>query len=331
MGTGNSKVPAVGKTENPVEKEAEVDEDLYGNLGLEEDPDEGDPRPEKKPAAKKDDDTTLETVDHPKRLVRRAKDTGLTEADVSEFKTSEELEDAVYVREREVIAELRGRTKATEKPKEEEKKVEEEKVDWGAFEIEDEEGKKRVIQESDIAKPIVHVVKKLVKEISELRGKLASRDEREKAIEEKTTEQILDTAFNKFTSKLGTGTARDVKDTPFLRRRQAVFLQLRTMPDDEKKGLTIEEAVVKVMKDLYDVDPDGEEDEEVAEKKPKKKSKEEELKQKFKDGKISKPTSRKAADPPKGDKKARSSVKELIDSWGDDDDDEDSEDEGSEY
>ena len=326
MAKGNEKVPTVGKTE----KESEVDEDLYGNIDIEEDDDKGDPIPAKKTVAKKDDDTTLEAIEHPKRLLRRAKDTGLTEAELAEYKTSEELEEAVYVREREVIAELRGRTKATEKTKEEEKKVEEDKVDWGTYEIEDEDGKKRVIQESDIAKPIVHVVKKLVKEIGELKGKLASKDQQEKAIQEKTTEQLLDTAFNKFTSKLGKGTAKDVKDTAFMKRRQAVYLQVSLIPDSEKASLTLEQAVVKVMKDLYDVEPDSEKAEEV-EQKPKKKNKEEDLKQKFKDGKVSKPTARKAGDLPKGDKKARSSVKELVDSWGEEDGDDDDDDDDSEY
>lgn len=333
MGKVNTPSANGNGTAVPSKGTPQVDDDPFGkseyaaDTEAEDAEDEGDPIPAVKAKRPADPDPVEKPI-HSKRLLKRAKDAGFSDEEVAAFESSEDLDEGVYVREREIVAELRGEVK-TKPGKGVTDKVEEDKIDWGAFEIEGDDGKKRVIAEEDIAAPIVHVVKGMAKKIKELEGKLKVRDERDIAAVEATQEQQLDTAFNKY-PQLGKGSAKDVANTPFMRRRMAVFVQLRTMPQEVQRKLTIEQAVAKVMKDLYDAEA---EEADAAEIKPapaaKKPKPADDLKDKFKAGRLAKPTGRKATDLPRGKEKAKAALAEWWDENMANEDDED--DDSSEY
>lgn len=337
-----AKTATVAPSANGHTKSVVADDDAYGNYEYDtegEVVDPGDPLVEDEKAEVKEDELAeegekkpeekaeekpVEKVVHPKALLRRARDMGLSAAE-TEALSADDLEDRVYVLEREALAELRGQTKA--KPKEEakpEKAVDDEAIDWGGFEYEFDDGK-RVVEEKDISAPLVHVVKSLQKQIRALERSAKERADAEARSVEANFEQQLDTEFNKY-PVLGKGKATDVKGTPFMDRRMAVFMRLKAMSAEEQRQTSMDKAVAKIVKDLFEgtaavavEETDGKVTKEVKRT----------TLDRFKEGSVAKPTGRKAQDLPKGRKKAEQSVADwLEENISDDDEDSDSD---SEY
>jgi hypothetical protein len=281
----------------------------------------------------KDEDEEEETVKHvhSTKLLRRAAAVGIKAAD-AESVEPEELEDRVYVAEREAVAELRARAALAEKKPEPAKAKADEEVaiDWGTFEIEV-DGEKIKVTEDKINPAIVKVVKDLKKEIRDLKTEVAAKESQRAAASEQTLEQQLDTAMDRH-EFLGKGTAATLQGTKYLKRRVSVYMQLKAMSPEDRAATTIRDAVDSIADELYDSKPGKKKAEEAEEAEPaKKKPAAKTAAEKFKDGRTATPTGRKGPEAKKSRAKAEQTVQEFLDGLADDDDDGSDDDDDGEY
>lgn len=265
-------------------------------------------------AAKKPVEESDEKPKHSPRLLRMAAELDISEDEISEL-TPEALEVLVARETRRQLREARENARAEREAdrrhaaKREE--LEEEAIEWGKGV--DEDGKPKAYTDEDIHPAILPVIKAQAKKIRELESLLKGQTQTTEQQRMRAFEEAFDKSASRFKKTLGEGTLADLEDTPFAKKRSAIFKETLAIIQANPKT-KLDKAVELAVRDVYGVELSrkggkvatvaSEEDDEDDDSEVGKRA------ASYAAGKVAKPTGRKGK-PPRGPKAAE----EAVENW----------------
>jgi hypothetical protein len=128
-------------------------------------------------------------------------------------------------------------------------KVEEE-LEWGEFV--DVDGVKRKATDEDVHGAILSPLKKMAKEIKELKAQLAGTSQGVAKSNQEKFEAAFDASCSRFKKTLGEGSYSDLKGTPFTKKREVVFREVIAMIQANPQ-IKMDDAIEKAVEGVYGV------------------------------------------------------------------------------
>lgn len=243
---------------------------------------------------------------HPRSLVRRAQDVGLTEADMT-GRTSDQLEDIVYYLTKQQLAEARrtsrettvsdaldrhlGQAPAPEPPKDPDQAL---GIDWGKAE----DGTPYTAESySPVVANAIRENARLKREVDELKQFRQGQEQKEL----NAVQARIEKAFAEHDDVLGKGTRAEIKpESAEYARRMAVLREV----DNDKSHRSLKEKIDRAREVLFGAKKAAP----LAQEKPLSR-----LQQQWTEGGLARPTQRSSGPEPNGVKKATKTVGKLLD------------------